>query len=221
MPRFEEQIKKIVQILELQSMPIGVSFSERPDTRGVERRLRICEALDVVRRENMVINLSKENCVCPGGRYIAGWHTLSLEELAALFLAANVYKSKKIAEDSVGKQLRPVYRGKFLILGPLDKFKTDPAMVLFFANPAQADRLLGLACFEGAEPFMHYPACSVCSTINNTLAKGRPDINLISTFERARRKWSPNELIVALPFKEFMTAMRSIDYSSYGKKVPS
>jgi uncharacterized protein (DUF169 family) len=221
MPRFEEQIKKIVQILELQSMPIGVSFSERPDTRGVERRLRICEALDVVRRENVVINLSKENCVCRGGSHIAGWQALSLEEFADLFLAANVYESKKVAEASVDKQLQPVYRGRFLVLGPLDKLETDPDMVLFFVNPAQADRLLGLACFEGAEPFMHYPASTVCSTINNTLAKGKPDINLISIFERTRHKWSPDTLIVTLPFKDFMTAVKNVDYSSYGKKVPS
>jgi uncharacterized protein (DUF169 family) len=216
-----EQVKMIIHTLQLQSTPIGVRFSESQDRKGVERQLRICEALDVVMQENVVVNLSKENCPCRGGRHIAGWQTLSLGELAALFLAANVFGSKEIAEDSVGRQPKPVYRGRFLILGPLDKFETDPDMVLFFANPAQADRLLGLACFEGAQPFMHYPACSMCSTINNTLAKGKPDINLISAFERARRRWSPNELIVALPFKDFMTAARSADHSGYGKKMPS
>ncbi|MDH5267798.1 MAG: DUF169 domain-containing protein [Candidatus Bathyarchaeota archaeon] len=219
MSKFEEQAKRIVQTLELQSMPIGVRFSERPDRRGVERRLRICEALDAVRRENAVINLSKENCVCLSGSHIIGWQALSLEEFAAFFLAASVYESRKVAEASVGKQLKPVYRGRFLVLGPLDKFETDPDMVLFFVNPAQADRILGLACFEGAEPFMYYPASSACSTISNTLAKGTPDVNLISTFERTRHKWSPDKLIVTLPFKDFMTAVRSIDFSSYGKKV--
>ncbi|MDH5462427.1 MAG: hypothetical protein OEX09_09435, partial [Candidatus Bathyarchaeota archaeon] len=74
---------------------------------------------------------------------------------------------------------------------------------------------------EGAEPFMHYPASTVCSTINNTLAKGKPDINLISIFERTRHKWSPDTLIVTLPFKDFMTAVRSVEYSGYGKKAPS
>jgi len=219
MSRFEEQVKRIVQALELQNTPIGVRFSESPDRRGVERRLRICEALDVVRRENVVINLSKENCVCRGGSHMAGWQALSLEEFATLFLVAGVYELKKVAEASVSKQIKPVYRGRFLILGPLDKFETDPDMVLFFVTPAQADRILGLACFEGAEPFMHYPASTVCSTINNTLAKEKPDINLISIFERTRHKWSPNKLIVTLPFKDFITAVRSIDYSGYGKKV--
>jgi len=218
MSKLEEQVKRIVQTLELQSMPIGVRFSESPDEQGVERRLRICEALDVVRRENAVINLSKETCVCRGGSHIAGWQVLSFEEFAALFLAASVYKSKEVAENSVGKQLKPAYKGRFLVLGPLDKFETDPDIVLFFVNPAEADRILGLACFEGAEPFMHYPACSVCSTINNTLAKGKPDVNLISMFERARHKWSPDKLIVTLPFKDFMTAARSVDESSYGRK---
>ncbi len=218
MSKFEEQVKSIVQTLELHSTPIGVKFSETPDKRGVERRLRICEALDVVKRENMVINLSKDTCTCRGGSHIIGWQTLSLEDFAAIFLAAGIYESKKVAEDSVNKQLKPVHRGRFLILGPLDKFETDPDIVLFFVNPAQADRILGLACFEGAEPFMHYPASTVCSTINNTLTKGKPDVNLISIFERMRHKWSPNELIVTLPFKDFVTAVKSVDYSGYGKK---
>jgi hypothetical protein len=78
---------------------------------------------------------------------------------------------------------------------------------------------LGLACFEGAEPFIHYPASTVCSSISNTSAKGKPDVNLISTFERTIHKWSPDKLIVTLPFKDFMIAVRSVDYSGYGKKA--
>ncbi len=221
MSRFNESVEKIVQTLELQNVPIGIMFSETPDRQGVERQLRICEALDVVKRENVVINLSKENCTCRGGSYIVGWQVLTLEEFAAILLAANIYGSKEVAEASVSKQLKPEYRGRFLVLGPLDKFETDPDMVLFFVNPAQADRILGLACFEGAEPFMLYPASTVCSTISNTSAKGKPDVNLISTFERARHKWPPDQLIVTLPFKDFMTAMRSVDYSGYGKSSAS
>ena len=107
MSKFDESVEKIVRTLELQNMPIGVKFSEIPDRQGVGRQLRICEALDVVKRENVVINLSKENCVCRGGSHIAGWQALTLEEFADLFLAANVYVSKKVAEASVSKQLKP------------------------------------------------------------------------------------------------------------------
>jgi uncharacterized protein (DUF169 family) len=212
MSRFDESVEKIIQTLELQNVPIGVRFSETPDKQGVEKQVRICEALDVVKRENVVINLSKKNCTCRGGSYIAGWRALTLEEFAAILLEAGIYASRKIAEASVSKQLKPEYRGRFLILGPLDKFETDPDIVLFFVNPAQADRILGLACYEGSEPFMFYPASTVCSSISNTLAKGKPDVNLISTFERARHNW---------PFKDFMAAVRSVDYSGYGKRPAS
>jgi len=221
MRRFDESVEKIVKTLELQNVPIGARFSETPDKQGVERQLRICEALDVVKRENVMINLSKENCTCRGGSYIAGWQALTLEEFGAIFLEANIYASKKVAEASVSKQLRPEYRGRFLILGPLNKFETDPDIVLFFVNPAQADRILGLACYRGAETFVFYPACTVCSAINNTLGKGKPDVNLISTFERARHKWPSDKLIVTVPFKHFMTAVRSVDYSGYGKRPAS
>jgi len=216
MPRFDGQVKRLIQVLGLKIMPIGAKFSETPDRRGIDRRLKICEALDVVRREKVIVNLSRESCTCRGGSHIAGWQALSVEELSALFLEANVYESKEVAETSVGRQLKPVYRGRFLVLGALDRFETNPDMVLFFANPAQAERILGLACYEGAEPFMHYPASSVCSTISNTLGKGKPDVNLISMFERTRHKWSPDELIVALPFKDFNTALKSVGHSGYG-----
>jgi len=219
MSRFDGQVKSIVQTLGLKSMPIGAKFSETPDRRGIDRQLRICEALDVARRKKAIVNLSKENCVCRGGCHIAGWQSLSIEELSAIFLEAKVYESKKVAEASLGKQPKPVYRGRFLVLGPLNRFETNPDLVLFFVNPAQADRILGLACFEGVKPFMHYPASSMCSTINNTLAKRKPDINLISLFERTRHKWSSSNLIVTLPFKGFVTAMKNVDYSGYGKKT--
>jgi uncharacterized protein (DUF169 family) len=51
MSRFDGQVKRIVQTLRLKSMPIGAKFSETPDRRGIDRQLRICEALDVVRRK--------------------------------------------------------------------------------------------------------------------------------------------------------------------------
>jgi len=221
MSRFDGSVKKIVQTLELENEPIGVRFSETPDKQGVEKQLRICEALDVVKRENRIINLSKENCTCRGGSYIAGWQNLTLREFAAILLEADIYASEKVAEASVRKQPKPEYRGRFLVLGPLNKLETDPDLVLFFVNPAQADRILGLACYEGAEPFMFYPASTVCSTITNTLAKGKPDVNLISTFERARHNWPSDKLIVTLPFKDFMTATRSIDHSGYGRRPAS
>jgi hypothetical protein len=38
-------------------------------------------------------------------------------------------------------------------------------------------------------------------------------------FERTRHKWSPDELTVTLPFRNFIVAVRSLDRSGYGKKA--
>jgi uncharacterized protein (DUF169 family) len=221
MLKFEKQAESIVQALELQRMPVGARFSESSDRKGVDRKLRICEAFNVVRQENAIVNLSRENCTCRGGCHNAGWQPLSPEELTAIFLDAKAYESKEAAEASMGRQPQPAYRGRYLILGPLDKFETDPDVVLFFVNPAQADRILGLASYRGAEPFVHYPVTSMCSTITYALAKGKPDVNFISIFERRRGKWSPNELIVTLPFKEFLVAVESIPHSGFGSLLAS
>jgi len=217
MLKFERQVEGIVQALNLQRMPVGARFSESPDRNGVDRKLRICEALNVITQENVVVNLSKENCPCRGGCHVAGWQTLPPDELSAIYLGAKAYESREAAEASVSRQPQPTYRGRFLILGPLNKFDADPDVVLFFVNSAQADRILGLASYRGAEPFMHYPVTSMCSTITYALAKGKPDVNFISIFERRRGKWSPSELMVTLPFKDFLVAVESISHSGFGR----
>ena len=63
---------------------------------------------------------------------------------------------------------------------------------------------------------MYYAASSICSTIANTLEKEKPEINFISAFERHRSNWSPNELIIALPFKDFEAAVENIPLSGFG-----
>lgn len=217
MSKFKEKSERIVEALGLDWAPIAGKFSNSADERGENRKLRVCEALNVVRREKAVINLSEDNCTCAGGQHYIGLNLLSLERLATVLSTEHkAYESVEVAMASLKKQLQPVKRGNVFILGPLAKFEDDPDLVILFANPAQADRILGLASFKGAEPFMYYPVSNICSTITNVLAKGMPEINFVSAFERRTHKWSQNELIVALPLKGFEIAVESIPYSGFG-----
>ncbi len=219
MPKLEKQAATIVETLKLETMPVGIKFSRNPKLKENQPKTKICEAIALTMQQNLMITISKENCTCSGGRHFMGFEILPVENLAPALAHKNhkVYKSKETAVASVKKQPQPAHRGDFVILGPLDKFETNPDVVLFRANPEQADRLLGLVSYKGAEPFMYYPASSICSIIANALAKGKPDLNLISAFERQRGKWSENELMVALPFKNFVTAIESIPYSGFGR----
>jgi uncharacterized protein (DUF169 family) len=219
MPVFEAEAKKIIEVLGLKWAPIAGKFSSNANEIGDSaRKLSICEALDVVKRENLVLTLSKENCVCSGGRHFTGLEIVPLETIAPFLITKKhkIHESMDIALASMSKQPKPVKRGDFFTLGPLEKFETDPDLVFLFANPAQAERILGLISFKGAEPFMYYPASSICSTVTNVLAKGRPEINLISNFERRAGKWSPEELMLAMPLKDFEAAVENIPNSGYG-----
>jgi len=217
MPKIGEDVEKIVKTLGLEWEPVAVKFSDNADERGDPRKIKICEAMNAVRRENVIINFSKENCVCPGGGYYTGLKDLPLEAVAGVWTKThNAYESMDIALASIKKQPQPVKRGDFLILSPLSKVETDPDMVLLFANAEQADRILGLVSFKGAEPFTYYPVSNACSTITNTLAKGRPEISFMAGHSRKAVGWAPNELIIALPFKNFETAVENIPNSGFG-----
>ncbi len=206
MSRFGAQVKKIVEVVGLNWTPIAGEFSVvNRGTGDSARKLSICEAFDMVKRDKVVLCISKENCVCPGGRHFTGLEVVPLETIAAALTTKKhrVYESTDTALASISKQPQPVKRGDFFTLGPLENFESDPDLVFLFTNPAQAERILGLVSFKGAEPFMYYPASSICSTITNVLAKGSPEINLISAFERIAGKWSPNELVLAMPPEGF------------------
>jgi uncharacterized protein (DUF169 family) len=224
MSRFETEARKVVEILGLRWTPIGGRFSATADDSGDSaRKLSICEAFDVVKHEGVVLNLSAENCTCSGGRHFTGLEILPVETIATAVAKKEhrVYESVDAAVTSINKQPQPVKRGDFFILGPLEKFDKEPDLVFLLVNPAQADRILGLVSFRGAEPFAYYPASSICSTITNVMAKGRPEINLISAFERRGGKWTPDELMVGLPLKDFEAAVENIPKSGYGSSETS
>ena len=216
--QLERNVEKVVETLGLEWEPIAVTFSDSPDERGVSQRLRVCKAFDVVRRENIIINFSKENCVCPGGRHFTGLELLPLKAVAGIWTKTHkAYKSMDVAVTSIKKQPQPVKRGDYLIFGPLKMFENDPDMVLLFVNAEQADRILGLVSFNGAEPFTYYPISNACSVITNTLAKGRPEISFMSWHSRPAADWSQNELIIALSFRDFKIAVNNINNSGFGK----
>ena len=215
----EAKANKTIQTLGLECTPIAGKFSTHSEETGdPDRKLSICKALWEVKRKKLVLTLSKVNCSCFGGRHFTGLEIVPIETLAPA--VANdkhrVYESTEAALTSIRKQPQPAKRGNFLTLGPLEKFETDPDLVFLFVNPAQADRMLGLISFKGAEPFTYYPASSICQTITNVLAEKKPQINLIAAFDRKAGKWSPNELILAVPFKNFQEAVENIPKSGYG-----
>ncbi len=217
--KFEREACKITETLQLKSNPIAGRFSDqRAPGSNSEVKMSICRALREAKHSDVVVSLSKENCTCPGGRHFTGLEIAPMETFAPSLTTGKhkVYDSTDTALTSIRKQPQPKKRGDFFILGPLGKSEEEPDLIFLFVNPAQAERMLGLASFRGSEPFAYYPASSICSTITNVLDKKKPEINLIAMFERRAGRWSQNELILAMPFRDFKAAVENIPHSGYG-----
>jgi len=138
MSKFEEEVKKLVKVLNLKWTPIAGKFSDSPSESGDrERKLKICEAFDVVRRENVMINFFKENCVCPGGRHFTGLEFLPLEAIASVLASKGhkVYESMNVAMNSVRKQPQPVSRGSFFVFGSSWKIRSGSRLGFSLREP--------------------------------------------------------------------------------------
>ncbi|HJW98184.1 MAG TPA: hypothetical protein VJ529_03570, partial [Candidatus Bathyarchaeia archaeon] len=62
--KFKAQSKKIVDLLGLKWAPIAGKFTVKTKkTKETLRKISICDAIDVVRREGLTVGLTKENCV--------------------------------------------------------------------------------------------------------------------------------------------------------------
>ena len=126
---FEEEVKEIVAVVGLNWTPIAGKLSFHNKAFGDSAlKLSICEALNLVKRDNVIVCLSKENCVCIGGRHFIGLEIVPIETLAPAVTTQKhkVYESTEAALKSMRKQPQPVKRGDCFILGPLEKFDSDP-----------------------------------------------------------------------------------------------
>ena len=209
-----KDVRTLVKTLDFE--PVAVAFTDKAyDGGDSTQKLRFCEALDMVRRENVILNFSKESCVCVLGRHFLGLEILPVETIASHLMRAKAYESRDIAVTSVQEQPQPVQRGKFIVVGPITKMP-DPDAVLLFVNAEQANRVLGLVSFKGIEPFTYYPVSKFCSIIPNTLAKGKPEINFLTENARRHATWSPNEFMIALPFEVFEAAVNNLLNSGFG-----
>jgi uncharacterized protein (DUF169 family) len=64
----QKAAREFEDTLGLDTCLVAVRYGDKPDPKGdTERKLAACEAIDVVRKEKTVINLSSESCNCMGG----------------------------------------------------------------------------------------------------------------------------------------------------------
>ena len=116
----------------------------------------------------------------------------------------------------------PMGVGKFVVIGPMEKFEMKPDLVLFLCNPAQASRLVVLSAFETGIPVQGQLSSSTCGgAITVPLSTGRPNVTLLDPSSRHMVKgYKDSDLIFSAPFFIVRSIVESIPLSTAGTAQP-
>jgi uncharacterized protein (DUF169 family) len=207
--------------LGLESCLIGVKYSQESDPKGdTERKLAACEAIDAVRRERVVVNLSPENCNCIGGKYYLGLAPVPREQIIRVVMDIHkMFASEQLAQKFLDNVPPPKGRGNFVVMAPLSDMSREPDLILSICNAQQANKIVSLLMYSGQQPFTYNLVSAGCTSLANPLVTGEIDINFITDHARRRvPNFASYELIISMPFGKFKEALANIPHAGAGRK---
>ena len=225
---YKTQAKDLGDALGLELNPIAITFSDSPDPEGsMDKQVSVCTALEKALYDGSVLNLSKENLLCIGGKFYLGLDKLPLS--VGIDIWTDYHKafiSKRVARWQIMKGPKPPgfwpwskrKQKKFVVINPLEKNNSDPDVVLICCNPNQADKLTGLLAFTGHGPIKYFPANSTCMPLAYPYVTGKPTISFLSQHSREMfgLKIPPSNLFVSIPYHTLQKSIAIITKSGYG-----
>lgn len=213
---------RLKDVIGLRSEPVGILYAKKPLSGGESPSVAVCEAMKRA-SEGAIINLSKENSKCPGGTYYLGLgeRVSGVEEF--LVDVEHIFSSHPIARAHFTHAITPpTGLAPYVCFAPVTSMPEKPDLVLIVCNPMQASRILGLLAYDGAPGLKLSAFGAACQTaITNPLMNGNVDVSFIDISARRRAGFSDDELVVSLPYREFMRAILNIEHSIFGIAKPS
>jgi uncharacterized protein (DUF169 family) len=217
----QEAAREFEDSLGLESCLIGVKYSQEADPRGdLERKLAACEAINVVRKERVVVNLSPENCNCIGGKYYLGLTPVPREQIIRVVMDIHkMFTSEQLAQKFLDSVPPPRKRGDFVVMAPLFDMYAEPDLILSICDARQANKIVSLLMYSGQQPFTYNLVSAGCTSLANPLVTGEIDINFITDHARRRvPNFASHELIMSMPFSKFNEALVNMPHAGAGRK---
>ncbi|MCS7254316.1 MAG: DUF169 domain-containing protein [Armatimonadota bacterium] len=213
---------RLREVMNLSGEPVGILYAKEPLEGGDDSPIAVCEAMK--RASNgAIINLSKDNSSCPGGTYYIGLGERRGGVEDFLVDVEHIFSSRPVARAHfVHSVAPPTGLTPYVCIAPVVSMPIKPDLVLIVCNPMQASRILGLVAYDGAPGLKLSAFGAACQTaITNPLMNEQVDVSFIDVSARKRAGFADDELIVSLPYREFMRAVANIDYSIFGTAKPS
>ena len=220
----KKKSEDLISALNLIGQPVSITYTASEIKSPVENPIAICHALNIA-RSGGVLCINEEKCACPGGSWHLGFgekHT-GLEK--RLVNGEKLWCSVAVAYQSIASTHKiappPLGLAKNIVFSPLNLIELKPDIVVIFANPFQASRLIFLADYHGF-PINPRVNGSLCwSAITYPLVTGSFNITMGDPTARRNQNVNENELYVSIPYRMFPGILDALTKSTAGNAEPA
>lgn len=216
----EEKTIKIKEILNLKDEPVGVLFSNISSNSGENSKEFVCRGI-LKASKGEIINFSAKNTLCEIGRYFLGFGDRPKDDEENLVKRDKIFCSLSVARSFyVNTPSPPKGLAKYVIISPLSSMENNPDLILFITNPYQVSQILGILAYsKGALPklFSFGPTCQ--NAISSPLVCNQLNVSFIDLSSRREAGFKKEEMIVSLPFYDFIELIENSKYSCFAKSL--
>ncbi|MFQ5868946.1 MAG: DUF169 domain-containing protein, partial [Candidatus Zixiibacteriota bacterium] len=175
-------------------------------------------------RDDKIIDLTASTSACSGGTWHLGLgerpkgeYDKALKEF--LVNGEKLYCS--IAAFHRAQALTappPLGLAEHVVLSPMDKAEFRPDVVLFICNAEQACRLVTLDGYDtGIPPRLEMSGSTCHQAVAYPVVTGELNVSLMDYTSRRIRGYTPEDLLVSIPYHRFHGVMRSIPRCTAGR----
>lgn len=161
--------KKMKKSLNLKSIPVAISFSNKPPE-GIEPlngKLRLCQMVDKVRLEGSSFYTTVKNHQCDGGSGSSGMKEMSEKIKNGEFLCKlGLFGTDRAARRFIASNPRiPSGTVKIVTFAPLGKAGFEPDVVVFLCNARQGMLIAESFAYNTGKRTLGMTGPPICSAV--------------------------------------------------------
>jgi dephospho-CoA kinase len=216
-----ELVRKAERLLRLRSFPVAIKWledpyelDEIPFLRRPNKRLTLCQMINLVRNFDWTIGATKEDILFDQCSSIVGLSELPEYYRDGTFRSIVWVKSREDAKRyQASIPTIPTRRFHAIAMAPLVYNPYDPDIILIYANPAQMMLLINSLQFEEYHVMEFY--CVGESSCSDAIARcfltNRPSLTIPCYGERRYGHTQDDELVIALRPDDLPKAVRGLE----------
>lgn len=212
-----ENCLSLKSLLNMNGSPVSIKYCNEISQHFFVGDQVVCQSLQDARYGTEVA-LSKDNSKCSGGSYFLGLLEFDSKILDFWTSIEKTHENLCSAVNFVRNTPQPPTSiSKYITFSPIEKSVITPDLVVFFCNPAQAARLMGLHVFRKGCPSKIYSYTAACAaSIGIPMVSGDLHVSFIDNSARYIASFDEDELIISIPAHQIESIASSVKDCIWG-----